>query len=98
MSGLLRVITRSPVSSLSLFQGHFHFLRRFSGRVGVEDGSAGKEWAGENAGDRASSSNAQPCGCPLGVVAREVEDPPKPAGGAAERASGIPLSWDCIGL
>lgn len=66
--------------------------------MGIEDGSAGKEWAGENAGDKASSSNVQPCGFPLGVAAREVEDAPMPAGGAAERARGIPLSWDCIGL
>lgn len=65
--------------------------------MGIE-GSAGKEGAGENAGDRESSSNAQPCGCPLGVVVREVEDVPMPAGGAADRARGRPLSWDCIGI
>lgn len=91
MNGLLRVIIRSPVSSLPLCQGHFHFLRRLSGRMGV-DGSAEKDGPGGNAGDRASLSNAQPCGCPLGVVVREAEDASTPAGGAAERARGRPLS------
>lgn len=88
--GLLRVITRSPVSTTSLSQGHFHFFRlRGPGvfRLGLE-GTPGKDalpW---------KASSDQPRGWPAWL--RETVEGPRPAGGAAEWAKGRPLSCECI--
>ena len=102
-SGLLRAMTRSPVSCTSFSQGHFHFFRGDfllgcepprEVPLKVPDPSNGAcpllAWLNSS-----SSSNAQPCGVP--VPANEVCDGPVPAGGAADLASGKPLSCDCMG-
>lgn len=87
---LLSAITLSPVNSFSFSQGHFHLgilNRDFLLEGGIEIGPEGPENA------RSSSSSKFHV---WGRVFEEAEGP-TPAGGAAERAKGSPLSCERIG-
>lgn len=92
-SVLLSVMTRSPVSTVSFFHGHFH-RGRF--RFGVAlDGLGSADDDGADRWCSSSSSNVHPCGAPS---PRLSFDCPAPAGVAPRPANGSPLSVDCIAI